>query len=57
VSLVTGAIPLGEALSLRSLMPETGVIFSDGIEADRLEFNAGTEARISVAERQGQLVV
>lgn len=57
VSLVTGQIPRGEALSLRSLMPETGVIFSDGIEADRLEFNAGTEARISVAERQGRLVV
>jgi hypothetical protein len=56
-SLVTGQIPQGEALSLRSLMPETGVIFSDGIEADRLDFNAGTEARITVAERQGRLVV
>jgi NAD kinase len=56
-SLVTGQIPQGEALSLRSLMPETGVIFSDGIEADRLDFNAGTEARITVAERQGRLIV
>jgi len=38
-------------------MPENGVIFSDGIEADRLEFNSGTEARITVAERQGKLVI
>ena len=32
------------ALKLLSLMPENGVIFSDGIEADFVEFNAGTEA-------------
>jgi hypothetical protein len=38
-------------------MPENGVIFSDGIEADRIDFNSGTEARISVAERQGRLIV
>jgi len=38
-------------------MPENGVIFSDGIEADRLDFNSGTEVQIAVAERQGQLIV
>ena len=38
-------------------MPENGVIFSDGVEADRLDFNPGTEAQIGVAERQGRLVV
>ena len=37
-------------------MAENGVIFSDGIEADFLEFNSGAEARIAVAERQGRLV-
>jgi hypothetical protein len=37
-------------------MPERGVIFSDGIEADFLEFNSGSKATISVAERQGRLV-
>jgi NAD kinase len=57
VGLTFGAIARREALSLRSLMPENGVIFSDGIEADFLEFNAGTEARIAVAERRGRLVV
>lgn len=46
-----------QALLLTSLMPENGVIFSDGIEADFLAFNAGTQARIEVAERAGCLVV
>ncbi|MDW3688415.1 sugar kinase [Cupriavidus sp. CV2] len=55
-TLVYGNVPRGEQIVLRSLMPETGVIFSDGIEADFLQFNAGTEARIGVAERSGQLV-
>jgi NAD kinase len=55
--LVTGQILRGQELSLRSLMPENGVIFSDGIEADRLDFNSGTEVRISLAERQGRLIV
>lgn len=57
VSLVCGSIARTERLSVRSLMPENGVIFSDGIEADRLEFNSGTEAQIAVAEREGRLVV
>jgi hypothetical protein len=39
-----------------SEMPENGVIFSDGIEADFLEFNSGTKATIEVAERHGMLV-
>jgi hypothetical protein len=38
-------------------MPERGVIFSDGVEADFLEFNSGTKAEIKIAERKGLLVV
>jgi hypothetical protein len=57
VGLAFGEIGQKDALTLRSLMPENGVIFSDGIEADYLEFNSGTEARITVAERRGRLVV
>jgi NAD kinase len=56
-SLAFGEIGPGDALSLRSLMPENGVIFSDGIEADYLEFNSGAEAKIAVAERRGKLVI
>jgi NAD kinase len=55
--LVFGRVTQTDALHLRSLMAENGVIFSDGIEADRLDFNAGSAATITVAERQGQLVV
>lgn len=52
-----GEIRAGQVLALRSLMPENGVIFSDGIEADFLEFNSGSEAKIGLAERRGKLVV
>ena len=38
-------------------MPENGVIFSDGFEADYLEFNSGAHASIGIAEREGRLVV
>jgi NAD kinase len=55
--LVYGEFALGKALELTSLMPDHGVIFSDGIEADYLAFNAGTRARIAVAARTGRLVI
>jgi NAD kinase len=56
-SLVYGRLTTSEQLRVRSLMPENGVIFSDGIEADRLDFNSGTEAQITAADRKGRLVV
>jgi hypothetical protein len=55
--LVFGEISARSPLPLSSRMPENGVIFSDGIEADFLEFNSGTTAVITVAEKQGRLVV
>lgn len=55
--LVFGRISAREPLQLRSRMPENGVIFSDGMEADYLRFVAGMEATITVAESQGRLVV
>ena len=39
-----------------SQMSGYGNIFSDGIEADFLEFNAGITATISLSDRFGQLV-
>lgn len=54
--LAFGEIRRAEKLLLRSLMPENGVIFSDGIEADFLEFNSGASADVTVAERQGKLI-
>ena len=43
-------------LIIESQMGENGVIFSDGIEQDFLEFNSGTRAVIGIAERKGVLV-
>src|SRR5262249_60171464 len=56
-SLICGRIAPPAELHLRSLMPEGGVIFSDGIEADNLAFTAGMEAVIGLSQRQGRLVV
>jgi NAD kinase len=56
-SLVFGQVTPSCPLRLTSRMPENGVIFSDGIESDFLEFNAGMEASVELAERRGQLVV
>lgn len=56
-SLVAGRIFAAAPMTVVSEMAENGIIFSDGIEADFLEFNAGTRATIGIAERQGLLVV
>ena len=55
-SLVFGKID-STPLHITSQMPENGVIFSDGIEQDFLQFNSGIEAKISVASKKGYLVV
>jgi hypothetical protein len=52
-SLVFGRITLEAPLTLESRMAENGVIFSDGMEKDFLEFNSGTRAVIGIAERKG----
>ncbi|SCB10868.1 sugar kinase [Rhizobium multihospitium] len=56
VSLVSGQIGAEMPMTVMSEMAEHGVIFSDGIEADFLPFNAGTLATIGLAERRGLLV-
>ncbi len=55
--LVAGDVGEGEVLEIESRMPSGGVIFSDGMEADRLRFDAGVMARIGVAEERARLVV
>lgn len=55
-SLVFGQVRAGTSLKIVSQMPDYGAIFSDGIEKDRLEFSAGMEATIELAEREGRLV-
>ena len=55
--LVTGQVTPGQPLRIESFMPEGGVIFSDGMETDRLRFTAGMSASIRIAERRGLLMV
>ena len=55
-NLVFGQVTAQQPLMLTSQMSENGVIFSDGIESDFLEFNSGTQAQITLAEKRGYLV-
>ena len=55
-SLLYGEIQEGDVLTLRSRMPDNGVIFSDGMESDFLRFTAGMEVRIGVCDTKGILV-
>lgn len=52
-----GRITTETPLQLLSEMPENGVIFSDGIEHDYVEFNSGTLATVAIADKKGHLVV
>jgi NAD kinase len=55
--IVAGMIESTGELVLESQMPSGGVIFSDGVEADALDFNSGARARIRAAARKTHLVV
>ncbi|MEL6108906.1 MAG: hypothetical protein AAFU85_23095 [Planctomycetota bacterium] len=56
-SFVCGTVDESTPFSMESLMSEGGVIFSDGIESDYLEFNSGTVAEFSIAPTRSRLVV
>lgn len=56
-ALIFGRVGADAPLRIVSQMAGSGVIFSDGIESDYLEFNAGMAASIDVAEKSGCLVV
>jgi NAD kinase len=55
-SIVFGEVSDSKTLKLESHMPEHGVIFSDGIEADAISFNSGCIAEIKLSEIEGVLV-
>lgn len=54
---IFGKITNLSKFSISSKMAENGVIFSDGIEQDSIEFNAGTIANISISSRVGNLII
>ena len=55
-SLVYGHFGADDPLRIRSQMPDNGVIFSDGVEADFLRFTAGMEVVVSISQVKGLLV-
>ena len=55
--IIAGMLEPEEELTLESLMPSGGVIFSDGMEADFLNFNSGAIARVRCASQKAHLVV
>lgn len=56
-NLVFGKVTNDSPLKVLSQMSENGVIFSDGIETDFLQFNSGIEVIVTVAEKKGHLVM
>ncbi|MCB1159439.1 MAG: sugar kinase [Leptospiraceae bacterium] len=56
-SLIAGSILKGEKLILESNMSNNGVIFSDGIDSDFIQFNSGSIATISLAPQKAKLVI
>lgn len=55
--IVYGKLTGSDHFKILSKMPENGVVFSDGMENDAVEFNAGTEITIQIAPKKGILVV
>lgn len=57
IDLGYGTIAKGKTLKIESKMPTKGVIFSDGIEADFLNFNSGSIVEIGIAEEKANLIM
>jgi NAD kinase len=56
-SIVHGDFTADTPLKITSHMASNGIIFSDGVEADYLEFNTGSELILSTAPNKALLVV
>lgn len=57
INLIFGKITKNNHLTLISKMPENGVIFSDGIESDFINFNSGSIATIKIADKKAVLII
>ncbi len=56
IGLTAGFLAGQTKLVLESFMPSNGIIFSDGIESDFLNFNSGSIATIGTAKEKAKLV-
>jgi NAD kinase len=57
IGITAGVIKNQNTLTIESLMPTSGVIFSDGIESDFLKFNSGSIATIGIAKETAKIVM
>lgn len=55
-SLTAGMITTEVKLRIESFMPSNGIVFSDGIEADFLNFNSGSIVEIGIAKQKALIV-
>jgi len=55
--IIAGVIKSQNKLIIESLMPTSGIIFSDGVEADFLNFNSGSVATIGIAKETANIVI
>ena len=56
-SITEGRLAEGDALTVTSEMNDDGVVFGDGIEDDRMAFNWGLKATVSIAAESLRLAV
>ncbi len=56
-NIVHGIFTKESPLKITSQMATNGIIFSDGVEADYLEFNSGAELTLSTAPNKASLIV
>lgn len=56
IELISGTITPQQKLTIESFMPANGVIFSDGIEKDFIQFNSGTITEIGIAKQKAMIV-
>ncbi|SFZ89232.1 hypothetical protein SAMN05428642_10165 [Flaviramulus basaltis] len=54
---LTAGIIRNNSLKIESYMPNNGIIFSDGIEKDFLQFNSGSIATIGIAKETVNIVI
>jgi NAD kinase len=54
---MTAGIIRNSTLTIESFMPNNGIIFSDGIERDFLNFNSGSIATIGIAKETANIVM
>jgi NAD kinase len=56
VGIAAGIVTNDLPLSIESHMPFNGVIFSDGIESDFIQFNAGCKVQVTLANKKANIV-